>query len=92
MGFKTIENKWRNKWEETELFKAPENPKNKFYLLVMFSYPSGDIHMGHFRNYTLGDAVARYKMMNGFDVLHPFGWDAFGLPTFCRVPDRSPCP
>lgn len=79
--FKAIEEKWRNKWDESELFKAPENPKKKFYLLVMFAYPSGDIHMGHFRNYTLGDAVARYKMMNGYDILHPFGWDAFGLPA-----------
>ncbi|MEE9441795.1 MAG: leucine--tRNA ligase [candidate division Zixibacteria bacterium] len=79
--FKAIEEKWRKKWDETEIFKAPDNPKKKFYLLVMFAYPSGDIHMGHFRNYTLGDAVARYKMMNGYEILHPFGWDAFGLPA-----------
>lgn len=79
--FKSIENKWRQRWEETQIFKAPDKPDKKFYLLVMFAYPSGDIHMGHFRNYTLGDAVARYKMMNGYDVLHPFGWDAFGLPA-----------
>ena len=79
--FKSIENKWRRRWEETEIFKAPKNPKNKFYLLVMFAYPSGDVHMGHFRNYTIGDAMARYKMMNGHEILHPFGWDAFGLPA-----------
>ena len=79
--FKDIELKWRKKWEETELFKAPDNPRKKFYLLVMFAYPSGDIHMGHFRNYVIGDAMARYKMMQGFDILHPFGWDAFGLPA-----------
>ncbi|MFH1701567.1 MAG: leucine--tRNA ligase [Candidatus Zixiibacteriota bacterium] len=79
--FKAIEEKWRKKWDETELFKASDDPKRKFYLLVMFAYPSGDIHMGHFRNYTLGDAVARYKMMNGYEILHPFGWDAFGLPA-----------
>ncbi|MCP4566064.1 MAG: leucine--tRNA ligase, partial [FCB group bacterium] len=79
--YKTIEAKWLNKWEESELFRAPDNPQKKFYLLVMFAYPSGDIHMGHFRNYTIGDAVARYKMMNGHDILHPFGWDAFGLPA-----------
>lgn len=82
-NFKDIENKWQKKWDETKLFQAPENPnpKNKFYMLVMFAYPSGDIHMGHFRNYIIGDAVARYQMMLGKDVLHPFGWDAFGLPA-----------
>jgi len=79
--FAKIEEKWRRRWEETRLFKAPDNPSKKFYLLVMFSYPSGDIHMGHFRNYTIGDAVARYKLMNGYEILHPFGWDAFGLPA-----------
>ncbi|MEZ5359237.1 MAG: leucine--tRNA ligase [Candidatus Zixiibacteriota bacterium] len=79
--FRSIEEKWRKRWDESRIFQAPEKPDKKFYLLVMFAYPSGDIHMGHFRNYTLGDAVARFKMMNGYDVLHPFGWDAFGLPA-----------
>ncbi len=79
--FKTIEDKWRAKWDETNIFRAPDNPEKKFYALVMFAYPSGDIHMGHFRNYTIGDAVVRHKMMNGHQVLHPFGWDAFGLPA-----------
>jgi leucyl-tRNA synthetase len=80
--FKEIEEKWQKYWEKKQLFKAPEKPgANKFYVLVMFLYPSGDIHMGHFRNYIIGDALARYQMMNGKDVLHPFGWDAFGLPA-----------
>jgi len=79
--FDQIDAKWQKKWEETELFKAPENPENPYYILVMFAYPSGDIHMGHFRNYIYGDAIARWKMMQGHDVLHPFGWDAFGLPA-----------
>lgn len=81
--FQNIENKWQSIWEETELFLAPDkpDPDNKFYMLVMFAYPSGDIHMGHFRNYIIGDAVARRQMMLGKAVLHPFGWDAFGLPA-----------
>lgn len=81
--FKQIEDKWQTKWEEIGLNKAVDkpDPNNKFYLLVMFAYPSGDIHMGHFRNYIIGDAVVRYQMMLGKDVLHPFGWDAFGLPA-----------
>jgi len=81
-SFKEIESRWQKKWDEWNLYKAPRKPgKDKFYMLVMFAYPSGDIHMGHFRNYILGDAVARYQMMNGKDVLHPFGWDSFGLPA-----------
>jgi leucyl-tRNA synthetase len=79
--FKEIEAKWQARWEETGLYRTNPDPKNKFYVLVMFAYPSGDIHMGHFRNYIVGDAVARKKMMEGKDVLHPFGWDAFGLPA-----------
>ncbi|MEW6412849.1 MAG: leucine--tRNA ligase [Candidatus Zixiibacteriota bacterium] len=82
-NFKEIESHWQRVWEETGLHRAPEQPdaKNKFYMLVMFAYPSGDIHMGHFRNYIIGDAVARHQMMLGKDILHPFGWDAFGLPA-----------
>ena len=79
--FKEIETKWQRIWEESKIYQAPDHPGKKYYLLVMFAYPSGDIHMGHFRNFIIGDTVARYKMMNGYQVLHPFGWDAFGLPA-----------
>jgi leucyl-tRNA synthetase len=79
--FKEIESKWQKRWEESKLYQAPDHPQKKYYLLVMYAYPSGDIHMGHFRNFIIGDTVARYKMMQGYQVLHPFGWDAFGLPA-----------
>lgn len=81
VDFKRTEEKWHNKWRELGLFQTPDNPAKKSYILEMFAYPSGDIHIGHFRNYTIGDVVARYQMMRGKDILHPFGWDAFGMPA-----------
>ncbi|MFH1452687.1 MAG: leucine--tRNA ligase [Armatimonadota bacterium] len=83
MDFKSVEEKWQKKWESEGLFKAADLPEKdkKYYLLEMFAYPSGDIHMGHFRNYIIGDLLFRYKKMKGYDILHPFGWDAFGLPA-----------
>ncbi|MEF8874198.1 MAG: class I tRNA ligase family protein, partial [Candidatus Thermoplasmatota archaeon] len=75
---KSAEEKWRERWRESGIFKPEEDSeKPKYYLLEMYPYPSGTLHMGHMRNYSIGDSIARFKRMNGYDVLYSMGWDSF---------------
>ena len=88
-----LEKKWQKIWEQDKIFEVKEDPnKEKYYVLEMYPYPSSTLHMGHLRNYSIGDSFARYKRMRGFNVLYPMGYDSFGLPAENAAIDHGTVP